>query len=78
MTKDEALKLALAAIESEGWCDTEVVITAIKEALAAPQALPDVITQEYGDSAQYVESWNECREATIKRLKAELKARGNT
>ena len=34
MTKDEALKLALAAIESEGWCDTEIVITAIKQALA--------------------------------------------
>ncbi len=30
----EAMKLALKAIESEGWCDTEIVITAIKEALA--------------------------------------------
>ena len=43
----------------------------------AKLSLPDVLTQEYGDSAQYVEGWNECREATIKRLKAELKARGN-
>jgi hypothetical protein len=46
-TKDEALKLALAAIESEGWCDTEVVITAIKQALAAPVqepvAIPDAV-----------------------------------
>jgi hypothetical protein len=40
MTKDEALKLALAAIESEGWCDTEIVITAIKQALAAPVQQP--------------------------------------
>ena len=37
MDKDETLKLALAAIESEGWCDTEIVITAIKQALAAQQ-----------------------------------------
>ena len=36
--KDEALKLALAAIESEGWCDTEIVINAIKQALAAQPA----------------------------------------
>ena len=39
-TKDEALKMALAAIESEGWCDTEIVITAIKQALAAPVQEP--------------------------------------
>ena len=32
----EALKLALKAIESEGWCDTEPVITAIQAALAQP------------------------------------------
>ena len=28
----------------------------------AKLSLPDVLTQEYGDSAQYVEGWNECRE----------------
>jgi hypothetical protein len=32
----EALKLALAFIEAEGWGDSEVVITAINEALAQP------------------------------------------
>jgi hypothetical protein len=85
MSKNEALKLALEALElSSVTVDsfgvqrkTQEAITAIKQALATPQALPDVLTQEYGDSAQYVEGWNECREATIKRLKAELKARGN-
>ena len=30
----DAMKLALKAIESEGWCDTEIVITALLEALA--------------------------------------------
>ena len=36
----EVLKLALAFIEAEGWGDSEVVITAIKEALAQPQQEP--------------------------------------
>jgi hypothetical protein len=40
MTKDEALKLALAFIEAEGWGDSEVVITAINEALAQPAQEP--------------------------------------
>jgi hypothetical protein len=39
-SQTEALKLALKAIESEGWCDTEIVITAIKEALAQPAQEP--------------------------------------
>jgi hypothetical protein len=32
-------------------------------------ALPDVLTQEYGDSAQYVEGWNECREVMAGMMK---------
>lgn len=81
MTKDDALKMALNALEAAtrygagGFDDAK---DAIKQALELNPLLPDVLTQEYGDSAQYVEGWNECREATIKRLKAELKARGNT
>jgi hypothetical protein len=31
----EAMKLALATIESAGWCDTEPAITALREALAS-------------------------------------------
>ena len=44
-------------------------ILEIKQARAAPQALPDVLTQEYGDSAQYVEGWNECREVMAGMMK---------
>jgi hypothetical protein len=32
-------------------------------------SLPDVLTQEYGDSAQYVEGWNECREVMAGMMK---------
>jgi hypothetical protein len=31
--------------------------------------LPDVLTQEYGDSAQYIEGWNECREVMAGMMK---------
>lgn len=43
MTKNEALKLALAFIAAEGWGDSDVVITAINEALAQPS---DSVEQE--------------------------------
>lgn len=50
------MKLALEAIESDGWCDTEPVITAIQEALAQPEreptkiaALVDALIQKYSD-----------------------------
>ena len=32
-------------------------------------SFPDVLTQEYGDSAQYVEGWNECREVMAGMMK---------
>ena len=36
---------------------------------AQRMVLPDVLTQEYGDSAQYVEGWNECREVMAGMMK---------
>lgn len=35
----------------------------------AKRHLPDVLTQEYGDSADYVEGWNECREVMAGMMK---------
>jgi len=35
----------------------------------AKRHLPDALTQEYGDSAQYVEGWNECREVMAEMMK---------
>ncbi len=57
MTKDDALKMALNALEAAtrygagGFDDAK---DAIKQALELNPLLPDVLTQEYGDSAQYV------------------------
>lgn len=48
MTKDDALTLALKAIEADGWCDMEVVTTAIKEALKQPSWIS--LTDEEKDS----------------------------
>jgi len=39
MTKDEALKLALEALETGGWNKTTAAITAIKKALAQPEQI---------------------------------------
>jgi hypothetical protein len=41
-----------------------------KPPLGKPRpSLPDVLTQEHGDSAQYVEGWNECREVMARMMK---------
>jgi hypothetical protein len=53
----------------DGLNNARASITALQKALATPQALPDVLTQEYGDSAQYVEGWNECREVMAGMMK---------
>jgi hypothetical protein len=39
------------------------------KAIDTRPSLPDVLTQEYGDSAQYVEGWNECREVMAGMMK---------
>ncbi len=64
--KTQAMKLALEALkqidEAMPFPVAKLAQAALQEALATPQPLPDVLTQEYGDSAEYVEGWNECRE----------------
>ena len=53
-----ALKLALKAIEADGWCDMEVVITAIKEALAQDElcSSQEPIFLIYDDAGGWIES----------------------
>ncbi len=74
--KDEALKLALEALESCTPEDTstghvvwpsydeqavEQAITAIKQALATQPAVPDAFGTREGEHPQYVQGWNDCR-----------------
>jgi hypothetical protein len=70
--KDEALKLALEALEGihpgnmtpmaeEYW---NKAITAIKQALAAQPAVPEAIVDD-SESPQYRAGWNECRETML-------------
>jgi hypothetical protein len=74
MTKNEALELALAQFAKFDLVmkrsqSTDDVIAAIMQALDTPQVLPDVLTQEYGDSPDYVDGWNECREVMAGMMK---------
>jgi uncharacterized membrane protein len=79
--KDEALKLALEALETELAVDmtngAEVgeaaelmceAITAIKQALAAQPAVPDAITDD-SESPEYRTGWNDCRQAMMEMMK---------
>jgi hypothetical protein len=80
--KDEALKLALEALES---CDfvytygnggyqqfdrpsVDKAITGIKQALAAQPAVPDAITDD-SESPEYRTGWNDCRQAMLEMMK---------
>ena len=64
----EVLKLALAFIEAEGWGDSEVVITAINQALAQQPAqhIPDLIHHtDLSETLEYITGWNDCRQAIL-------------
>jgi hypothetical protein len=60
--KDEALRMALEALESihpkEYW---NKAITAIKQAQAAQPAVPDAFGTREGEHPQYIQGWNDCR-----------------
>ena len=49
-------------------CKYHEAITAIKQALVTPQALPDKLNQG-DDTPEYVEGWNECREVMAGMMK---------
>jgi hypothetical protein len=67
------IKQAIEALQScsgaPHWPALQQTITDLRIALVSPPSLPDVLTQEYGDSAQYVEGWNECREVMAGMMK---------
>jgi hypothetical protein len=79
--KDEALKLALEALEGvvkncwrdiPSWRLDEIKerITAIKQALAAQPAVPDAIHHtDLSEHPQYIEGWNDCRAEMLKGMK---------
>jgi hypothetical protein len=76
MTKDEALKLALEALEDahhnmEHYQDEkkrEQAITAIKQALAAQPSVPDAMTSaDIQEHIEYVAGWNDCRAAMLEK-----------
>jgi hypothetical protein len=78
MTKDEALDLALEALEvanslidgyylpkEKAWLpEIEEAITAIKQARSAP-VVPDVLTTAEGEHPEYVQGWNDCRQLML-------------
>ena len=64
MTKDEALKLALEALEYRGvgsWRKKQPAITAIKEALAQPEPPPECKTE--AEKTAYAFGWFKSMEA---------------
>jgi hypothetical protein len=78
-TEAEALKLALAALglvdDDIEWQERSITrkvvlkaITAIKQALAAQPAVPDVITDD-SESPEYRTGWNDCRQAMMEMMK---------
>jgi hypothetical protein len=85
MTKDEALDLALEALEGlksipGGRHELHELnaihrkhdraITAIKQALAAQPAVPDAIQHtDLSEHPQYIEGWNDCRAEMLKGMK---------
>ena len=75
MTKNDALKLALEALESwaKGFPDLvedldKQAITTIKQALSTRQSLPDAITDN-SESPEFRAGWNECREVMAGMMK---------
>ena len=78
MTKDEALKLALEALEYRGgstWLKHGVAVEAIKEALAQPAQGPTLQEQLAKANAGWVKADDEWRKATADREKAHDKWR---
>jgi hypothetical protein len=77
MTKDEALDLALDALDNLLYWDNgksdydqaREAITAIKQALAAQPAVPDAFGTREGEHPQYIEGWNDCRAEMLKGMK---------
>jgi hypothetical protein len=77
MTKDEALKLALDALDNLLYWDNgksdydqaREAITAIKQALAAQPAVPDALFRHAPEHPQYIEGWNDCRAEMLKGMK---------
>jgi hypothetical protein len=62
--KDEALKLALEALEAAtryGAGGFENAKDALREAQAAQPAVPDAFGTREGEHPQYVQGWNDCR-----------------
>jgi hypothetical protein len=74
--KDEALKMALEALEDsctprlskKHYAAYDKAITAIKQALAAQPAVPDAITDN-SESPEYRTGWNDCRQAMMEMMK---------
>jgi hypothetical protein len=77
--KDEALKLALAALglvdDDIEWQERSITrkvvlkaITTIKQALAAQPAVLDAITDD-SESPEYRTGWNDCRQAMMEMMK---------
>jgi hypothetical protein len=72
--KDEALKLALKALDIVKIHFTQnrhvnEAITAIKQALAAQPAVPDALFRHAPEHPQYIEGWNDCRAEMLKGMK---------
>jgi hypothetical protein len=62
--KDEALKLALEALEAAtryGAGGFENAKDALREAQAAQPAVPDAFGTREGEHPQYIQGWNDCR-----------------
>ena len=68
--KDEALKLALEALEM--FCEHGAILRpieirdAIKQALAAQPAVPDAFGTREGEHPEYIQGWNDCRAEMLK------------
>ena len=77
----EALKLALEALEkyctpyNDNTHPADDTITAIKQALndATPLAAPDTLTNSDGETPEYVNGWNDCRQLMMEMIRKESK-----
>ena len=72
--KDEALRMALEVLNAAYVPidldeQREKAITAIKQALTAQQAVPDVLTRDDGESPEYTSGWNDCRQLMLEMLR---------
>jgi hypothetical protein len=74
--KDEALKLALEALDNLLYWDNgksdydqaREAITAIRQALAAQPAVPDALNPK-DENPAYAAGWNDCRAEMLKGMK---------